>query len=88
MANNRAARRLARFGHFSPERLWYQNNEFNDISIGRDIADAVNEVWKFANGPVDYTIHDLLWWEDPGCLYHSKCGVGTGYQLRCFFFDN
>lgn len=87
MANNRVVRRLAKFGHFSPERPFYQRNEFNDISIGRDIAEAEFEVWKFANGPVDYTIHDLLWWEDPGCLYHSECGVGTGYQLRCFF-DN
>lgn len=87
MEGNRAARRLAKFGHFSPERPFYQRNEFNDISIGRDIAEAEFEVWKFANGPVDYTIHDLLWWEDPGYLAHSECGESTYYLLRCFF-DN
>lgn len=87
MANNRAARRLAEFGHFSPDRPWYQSNTFNDISIGRDIADAENEVWTLSSGPVDFSAHDILWWEDPGYLAHSECGEHTHYRLRSFF-DN
>ncbi len=80
MSENRAMRRMAKFGYFSENRVFHLDTTIPDLSVGRDINDAEAEVWNSSES-LDLSIHDLLWWEVPQWVHYGRCDRDTQFRI-------
>lgn len=81
MSENRAMRRMAKFGYFSENRVFHLNTTVPGLSVGRDINDGELEVWNNTYDSLDLSLHDLVWWEAAQWTHYGRCDRDTQFRI-------